>query len=370
VTTKKSSKTKKSGEPQTMEELLARYGKSSKTFSKGSKVKGRVIEKRAKSLVLDIGGKSEGLVAEKAFQEARNFIEKLNVGDEVEASVLVPETPDGYTILSLRDSAGDATWKKLEDAKKEAKALRVTVRKVLSSGLMVEYQGITAFIPKSQLGKEASKRLDELVDKTLKVGVVELDRNKNRIVLSEKAISEGEDIRLRKEAVKAFKEGDILKGKVTTVADFGCFVEVEKKVEGKEVKVEGLVHISELSWEKVAKPQEIVKEGDKVEVKVIGLRDGKLALSMKQAEKDPWDNVEKKYKPEAKIKGKVVKVSDFGVFVQLEPGVEGLIHITKIPPDKKLKIGDSVTAIVEEVDKKDRKISLGLMLTAKPVGYK
>lgn len=367
---KKASKTKKSGEPQTMEELLAKYGQSSKTFSKGDKVKGKVIEKRAKSLVVDIGGKSEGLVAEKAFQEARTFINKLEVGDEIEASVLVPETPDGYTILSLRESAGDATWKKLEDAKKEDKAIKVTVRKVLSSGLMVEYQNMTAFIPKSQLGKEVSKKLDNLVDKKLKVGIIELDRDKNRIVLSEKEISEGEDIRLKKKAIKAFEEGDVLDGKVTTVADFGCFVEVEKKVEGKKIKVEGLVHISELSWDKVDKPQEVVSVGDKVKVKVIGLREGKLALSMKQAEKDPWDDVEKKYKPESKVKGKVVKVSDFGVFVQLEPGIEGLIHITKIPPDKKLKLGDSVNAIIEEIDKRDRKISLGLMLTAKPVGYK
>ncbi len=160
-------------------------------------------------------------------------------------------------------------------------------------------------------------------------------------------------------------------GKVVTLADFGRFVQIKIAIKkGTKIAVEGLVHISEMSWEKVRRPSNMVSEGDKVKVKVIGTDRGKLALSMKQAQDDPWTKVAKKYKKDAKVKGEVVKLSDFGVFVKLEPGVEGLIHMTKIPPGKRLNVGDSVNVYVEEVDPKARKISLGLVLTAKPVGYR
>jgi small subunit ribosomal protein S1 len=134
--------------------------------------------------------------------------------------------------------------------------------------------------------------------------------------------------------------------------------------------LEGLVHISELSWDKIGKPEEIVSVGDNVKVKVIGKKNGKLALSIKQTQKDPWEEAEKRYPKDKKVEGKVVRVSDFGMFVSLEPGVEGLVHITKIPPTKKFEVGDDVNVVIEEIDSKAKKLSLGLVLTAKPVGYK
>ena len=136
------------------------------------------------------------------------------------------------------------------------------------------------------------------------------------------------------------------------------------------IQLEGLVHVSELSWGKVSHPLDLVSVGDKVKVAVIGTKDGKLALSIKQATKDPWTSVSEKYKKDTKTKGKITKQSDFGVFVQLEPGIEGLIHITKIPPGKKLEVGSEIDCYVEEVDSKNKKISLGLVLTSIPVGYK
>ena len=162
------------------------------------------------------------------------------------------------------------------------------------------------------------------------------------------------------------KEGEVYEGVVTTVSDFGCFVEIREN----KVAVEGLVHISELSWEKVDKTSDVVSEGDRIKVKVIGKKGGKLSLSMKQAQEDPWDEAEKKYKKDAKVKAKVVRTSDFGVFARLEPGIEGLIHLTKIPPGKRFEKGQEVNVYVEEVDAKSRKVSLGLVLTTKPVGYK
>ena len=136
------------------------------------------------------------------------------------------------------------------------------------------------------------------------------------------------------------------------------------------MEVEGLVHVSELAWGKVDKPSDVVSEGQKIKVKVIGLKDGKLALSMRQAQKDPWDEVTDKYKPETRVSGKVTRMSDFGAFVQLEPGIEGLVHLTKIPPGTRLSEGQEIDVYVEEVDAKARKLSLGLVLTKKPIGYK
>jgi ribosomal protein S1 len=141
-------------------------------------------------------------------------------------------------------------------------------------------------------------------------------------------------------------------------------------VSGKKVPVEGLVHISELSWQKIAKVGDMLSEGDRVNVVVIGVDDGKIALSTKKAESDPWGEVEKKYKTEQKLEGVVVRRSGFGLFVELEPGIEGLVHITKIPPGSEYKKGDKVNVYIEEVNKQERKISLGLVLTSKPVGYK
>jgi len=356
--------------PRSMAELLKVYGGAPKGLTRGQEVKGKVIEKSPKRLLLDIKGKGEGLVAEKAFDEAKDFIKRLKVGDEVTAEVIVAETPDGFTILSLRRAAQEAAWKELEEAKKKKKAIGVLAKNVNPSGVVVEVAGLTGFIPGSQLGRQASKDPSALINKNFKVQVLELDRAANKIILSEKAVSEGEDVRLVAKALKKIKEGEIYQGRVVTVADFGCFVEIKKKVEGKEVPIEGLVHVSELSWGKVGEPADVVSEGKKVTVRVISTATGRLSLSIKQAQKDPWEEVEKKYKKEAKVKGRVVRYSDFGVFVELEPGVEGLIHITKIPPGKKFEEGQEVNVYVEEVDVKKRKISLGLVLTRKPVGYK
>ncbi|MFC1625724.1 30S ribosomal protein S1 [Patescibacteria group bacterium] len=347
----------------TMEQLLARAKNKFVSFSVGQKVKAKVLSKDSKSINLDIGGKSEGVVAEKAFAEARDFIKTLKVGDEVTASVLIPETRDGTIILSLRSAMQDAAWEMLEKAQKDNEEVAVYGKGVNASGVTVEIEGLIGFIPMSQLGHETVKNPQKLVEKYFKVKPIEVDRNTNKIVLSEREVSEAKGIADAKKMMKKVKTGDVLEGKVTTVASFGCFVEVLPNLEG-------LVHVSEISWGRVGVPSEVVKKGDKVKVMVIGARDGKLALSIRQALKDPWDGVEKKYKSGAKVEGKITKISDYGIFVELEPGIEGLVHITKIPPTSKFTQGTQVNCFIEEVGKKDKKISLGLILTEKPLGYK
>ncbi len=356
--------------PKTMAELLASAKSKIVSFTSGQKVKGKVLAKSGKSLILDIGGKSEGVVTEKAFIEAREFIKDLKVGDEVWATVIIPETKDGTVLLSLRQAAFDASWERLIKAKEAKLEIAVLGKGVNPSGVTVEVEGLLGFIPQSQLGKIASKSSQDLVGKYFKALILEVDKAANKIVLSEKAISEAGDIKLEKEALMKIKEGEIYDGEVTTVANFGCFVKIGIGTQKEKIYVEGLVHISELAWGKVKNSSDVVSTGDKVKVKVIGFKDGKLSLSIKAAKEDPWEKATTKYKPEMKVVGVVSKISDFGAFVEVEPGVEGLIHTTKIPPGKKLSEGEKVTCYVENIDSKAHKLSLGLVLTSKPIGYK
>lgn len=351
----------------TMADLLAKSAKRVIGFTSGQKVRGKILSIGGKSVVLDIGGKSEGVVAEEAFSESREFIKKLKVGNEVVATVIVPETREGAVLLSFRHAAQDASWEAVNGAFKNGGEVAVMGKGVNPAGVTVDLEGLTGFIPTSQLGSEISKNPQALVGKYFKVKILEVDKLANKIVLSEKEVSEAESIKKAKETIEKVKDGEIYEGQVTTVAGFGCFVKLNL---GKEAEVEGLVHISEMSWSKIGHPSELVKEGDKVKVKVIGKRDGKLALSMKGAEKNPWDNADDRYKKDSKVKGKVTRISDFGAFIQVEPGIEGLVHITKIPPATRLSEGQEVDCYVEEIDSKKKKLSLGLVLTSKPIGYK
>ena len=358
--------TKTSKTPVTMADLLAKNESSIKNLSTGQRIKGKVIQKLSKSLIVDISGKAEGVVMEKAFAEAREYISRLKVGDEVTVTVLVPEMRDGSTLLSLRDAVSQASWQAVEDAYKEKTEVAVYAKGVSGAGISVDVNGISGFVPMSQVSKELSKDASSLVGKYFKAKVIEVDRLKNKLVLSEREVTDAKDIALAKKALENIKDGDILEGIVTTIANFGCFV----KIDVEKSEIEGLVHISELSWGKVAHPSSLYKVGSKVKVKVIGTKDGKLALSIKHAGKDPWIKAGEKYKAEDRISGKVTKVTDFGNFVELEPGIEGLVHITKIPPGKRFSVGDQVNCYIEEIDPKSRKISLGLVLTEIPVGYK
>ena len=353
-----------------MEKLLSQYSGTPFALKRGDRVKGVILAKEAKKLVIDIGGKGEGIVAEKAYQEAREFIKGLKVGDEIEAMVIVGETPDGYTILSLRSAMYDAVWARLEIANKEKKPLAALIKGTSSSGLTVEVDGQYGFIPSSQVGKELSQDPESLIGKHIKAVIIDLDRRDNKIVLSEKEVSEAEDIKQIAKAIEKVKEGEVFEGKVTMVANFGAFVAIEVYSGKEKVKVEGLVHISEISWGKTENIYETLKEGDVIPIKVIGKKDGRLSLSIKQAKSDPWATVSKKFKKDEKYKGIITKVSDYGVFVALEEGVEGLIHITKIPPGMDLRVKDEVNVTIEEIDLVNKKISLGLVLTAVPVGYK
>lgn len=350
--------------------LLEEHFASFKIYKRGERVKGRIIKKEKDFLLLDIKGKSEGLVYKEAFKEAKGLIENLEVGDEVEATVLVPESPEGYTLLSLRQAVSKALWDKIKKAKIKETPLDVEAKSVTPSGVIVDVLGLIGFIPRSCLSKKLMNEKEGIVGKVFQAVVLEADESSNRLVLSERAVTEKEELELVKKATLSLKEGEVYEGEVVGIYNFGCFVRIMIDVAKRRVPVEGLVHISELSWKKVESVADEVKIGQKVKVKVLSTAENKVSLSIKQAQKDPWEDIDKNYKVDMEIEGQVKKVSDFGVFLEIEPGIEGLIHITKIPPGQTYKRGETVKAYIEDIDKEQRRISLRPVLKSKPIGYR
>jgi ribosomal protein S1 len=251
---------------------------------------------------------------------------------------------------------------------------------VTKGGLLVDAEGVFGFIPTSQLGKEWEGNLASAVGKEIRAKVLEVDRSQNRLVLSERAVSEVEEIAGRKKALSAIKVGGDYEAIVVGVVPFGVFAEIEissgsgkkREKQAEQIKLEGLIHISELSWEKIDDVNRAVRVGDKIKVQVIGIDEdnGKLALSVKRLTDDPWGVVQKKYKTDSKHTGVVVKVAPYGVLVRLDKGIEGLIHASKMPGDMAFAEGQKVEVFVESVDLEKRRLSLGVILSAKPVGYK
>jgi len=369
---KNSSSLKGSKEPQTMEELLSQSSIPIKIFKVGDVVEGVVTEKTSKAIYLDIGGKTEGMVIDREMKAAADFIKELKVGDKVLAVVTQPENDKGQTLLSLKKAALRKLWQEFEEKLKTGESIKVRGIQVNKGGLLVEAKGLSGFIPASQFSSALAGKVQELIGKTLEVKVIEVDQTKNRLVFSEKAVSEAGLLKEQAEALKKIKVGDILEAEISGVMPFGFFAKVNVGGKKKPIALEGLVHISEISWEKVEDPAKFYKVGDKVKVKVLGVdkKGGKLNLSIKQLFPDPWEDIEKKYPVDSKVKGTVVRLAPFGVFINLEPGIEGLIHISKIPAEKSFKVGEKADCFVEFLDKENRRLSLGLVLKEKPIGYK
>jgi ribosomal protein S1 len=359
----------KKAKSETMASLLAESKAQPCVWKVGELVEGVLTEKTSRAIYLEIGGKSEGMVIDREMKAARDYIKSLKVGDKVMAVVTQPENDRGHTLLSLKRAASQSLWREFEEKLKNNEALMVRGVQVNRGGLVVEIKGVQGFIPSSQLSAEAAVKTEKFIGQELAVKIIEIDREKNRLIFSEKMVSEAGLLKAQKKALEKIKAGEIFKGEITGMMPFGFFVKITPK---KGLALEGLVHISEISWEKVDDLSNFYKQGDKVKVKVLAVdkKTGRLNLSIKQLLPDPWEKIEKEYAQESKVKGEVVKAAPFGVFINLAPGVEGLIHISKIPAEKVIKIGDKVECYVESVNKDQRRMSLGLVLKEKPVGYK
>lgn len=380
-TSKKASAKSSTAKPQTMEQLLAASNHQLIVPQKGDVLKGTVTAKGKKTLMVDLGSKTEGIVSDKEYDFAQEFIKELKVGDEVSALIVSPEGDRGQIILSLRGAASDAKWEYFDEALEQESTLDAKGLEVNRGGLVVVVNGVRGFVPSSQFGREFASKLNQLKGETFPVKAIEVDREKNRLIFSERHVSEAKELAQKDEALKQVVDGQVYEGVVSGVMHFGLFVTVEVPVAGEKTAkdqsanigyVEGLVHISEISWEKVAHPKDYHGVGDKLKVKVLGVdeRTNKLNLSIKQLVDDPWITIGEKYSAGTTFTGKVTRIESFGAFVNVEPGVDGLIHSSKLDPAKELTPGDEVTVNVENVVPEQRRMSLSVVLTEAPMGYK
>lgn len=364
-------KTKK---PQTMAELLAIAGKKMVIPKKGDTVEGTITSIGKKALTIDIGAKTEGIVADKELDSATDYITDLKIGDKIEAVVVSTENDQGQVMLSLRKAATDSRWDYFIDAYENKTVLEAKGLEVNKGGLIVSVNSTRGFVPSSQFGKELVGSFSTLRGETIKVRVIEVDKEKNRLIFSERHVSEADELANKAEALNSVETGRIYEGVVSGVMHFGLFVTVEVPVEDSDSvgHVEGLVHISEISWEKVIHPKEFHSVGDRIKVRVLGIdeKTGKLNLSIKQITDDPWKVIADKYQVGTTVEGVVSRVEPFGVFVNVEQGIDGLIHSSKLEEGHSLKRGDHITVNVESVDPDQRRMSLSLVLTEVPLGYK
>ncbi len=357
-----------------MDKLMAGSAAIPGALKKGQKVDGKVTAMTKRMVLVDIGAKTEGVVSGDDLTEAYDVVKELKVGDTVSAYVKFPENDQGQIILSLKQAADENRWSKFKKLLDEEKEVEVTGLEVNKGGMVVKVGDIRGFVPTSQFGEKFLGNMDDLLNKSFKVRVIEVDKDQNRLIFSEKLVSDFEALAKKGEALEMVSVGEKFEGTVSGIMPFGVFVTVNVPMKGKEetAKVEGLIHISEISWEKVEDPNVIFKVGQEVTVQVIGIDKavGKLNLSIKQMMSDPWAEIEKNYAVGTKHTGKVVRIAPYGIFVNFDKGVDGLIHVSKKPADKEFKVGEEIEVFVEMIDVKNRRMSLGVVLTEVPVAYK
>jgi small subunit ribosomal protein S1 len=346
----------------TMDDLLASHEDSVKQLAAGEMVTGAVLSLRKHEVLIDLGAQGVGYVPRREV----GFSRALKEGDEVTASVVDAELDNGYSLLSLRKAAKDRGWEEVAARMDAGEIIEVSPYDANRGGLLVEFEGVRGFLPVSQLSAEhyprvgssdkdeILQRLNALVGQTLKVRILDSDRKANKLIFSEKeAVKEGLAERFEK-----LKVGDKVSGVVTGVVDFGVFVNVEG--------IEGLVHISEISWERVNNPSDYVKVGQTIEAKIISIDKDRLSLSIKQLTKDPWLDEVEQFKAGDKVEGTVTRITPFGAFVQISPAVEALVHISElgdgndVDPEKVFTLNERKSFTVLDIDKDSRKISLSL----------
>lgn len=357
-----------------MEELLAKTGQVIKVFKKGDEVSGVITALSGRLVLVDIGAKTEGVVTDQELKSAGDVLSQFKVGDKIKAFVKYPENDQGQVVLSLKKALEDSRWVMFEEWMNEEKEIEVTGLEVNKGGMIVKVGNDHGFVPTSQFGEQYLGKMNQLLSKSFKVKVIEVDKEQNRLIFSEKLVSEASGLAKKDEALVHVNVDDNLVGTVSGIMPFGVFVTVSVPIDDKEdvAKVEGLVHISEISWEKVSDPNVIFKVGQEVNVQVIGVDKevGKLNLSIKRMSDDPWKEIEKKFAVGTQHKGKVVRVAPYGTLVNFDKGIDGLIHVSKQPQGKEFSVGDEVDVYVEMLDVKTRRMSLGVVLTEVPVGYR
>jgi len=337
-----------------MEEAMKQTG--SLPFAAGNIVKGKIIEVRPKEVLVDIGYKSEGVIPGSEFQD----IKTIKVGDEIDVLIEKLENKEGTVVLSHEKAEFKRNWERILTICNEGGTIQGKVKSVVKGGLVVNI-GVEAFLPASQIDIITPKNLAQFVNNTYEFKVVKINQDRQNIVLSRRELIEQERSEKRSKLLAEMVPGDIRKGTVKNITDFGAFIDLNG--------IDGLLHITDMSWGRIAHPSEVLKVGQEIDVVVLDVNKEKerVSLGLKQKMTNPWDNIETKFPVGARVKGKVVNLVPYGAFVQLEPGVEGLVHITELSwtkrvakPSDMLKPDQEIEAIVLGINREEQKISLGI----------
>lgn len=362
--------------------------------SLGTTIEGKIVGRDRFSIFVDLGIYGTGIIYGKEFYDAKDIIKNLKTGDKIYAKIIELENDDGYRELSLKEATQELSWGKLKEKKERGEILSVKISGANKGGLLCNVDGVAGFLPVSQLSPEhyprvedaekqkILKELQKFIGKTLELKILDLLPQENKLILSEKAKLEDKI----KEILKQYKNGDVVQGQISGIADFGVFIRFPSPSESsgrksaqsektsetpaqvqktEKSQAEGLIHISELDWQLVEDPSEIVKVGDIVKAKIIEINDnGQVFLSLKSLKKNPWEGLEKKYKKGDIVEGKVVAFSPFGVFAEILPKIRGLCHIsefgTKSKMEDVLKIGKKYDFEITSLDPKEYRLGLKL----------
>jgi small subunit ribosomal protein S1 len=345
----------------TMEEAMKQTG--ALPFAAGNIVKGTIIEVRPKEVLVDIGYKSEGVISAAEFED----IKTVKVGDQIDVLIEKLEDKEGMVVLSKEKAEFKQNWERILTICNEGGTIAGKVKAIVKGGLLVNI-GVEAFLPASQIDVITPKNLAQYVGNTYDFKVVKINQERQNIVLSRRELIEQERTERRQKLLVEMTPGDIRKGTVKNITDFGAFIDLNG--------IDGLLHITDMSWGRIGHPSELLKVGQDIDVVVLDINREKerVSLGLKQKLANPWDNIEQKYPVGAKVKGKVVNLVPYGAFVELEPGVEGLVHVTELSwtkriakPSDILKPEQDIEAVVLGINREEQKISLGLrQLEANP----
>ena len=344
----------------TMEDLLREDQNSIRALAHGDIVDGVVVRVDPDEVLVDIGAKSEGIISNRELSARGEQTVTLNSGDQVKVYIIQPEDEHGNVVLSLRKARAEGIWQAVAEKESEGEILDAEVREQNKGGLIVNIMGLRGFLPSSQVARQFSGNLMELVGTKIPVKILEVNRKRNRLIVSQRAAQDEDRARQREELFEKLKVGDVITGKVSGVTSYGAFVNLGG--------ADGLIHISELSWDRINNVSDVLTVGDELSVKVIKLDPelSRISLSLRQMSQDPWDTIEQQFPPGKAVPGIVTKTKKYGAFLQIADGVEGLLHISELSWDHVertedvLKVGEEVEVMVLSADKVRRRISLSL----------
>ncbi|HSV90859.1 MAG TPA: 30S ribosomal protein S1 [Nitrospiraceae bacterium] len=342
--------------------LAALYEETFKNLEEGTITEGRVVAVTKDKVVVDIGYKSEGMIPNDQFSTEE--LQNVKVGDRLQVYIEECEDADGNLVLSKEKADKMKIWEELEKLFNDGKSIDGKIVARIKGGMMVDI-GVKAFLPGSQIDLHPVRDLDGLVGRTFPLKIIKINHRRGNVVVSRRVLLEETRDSKRKTTLSTLKEGQLIHGVVKNITDYGAFIDLGG--------IDGLLHITDMSWGRVGHPSEMFNIGDKVEVSVLKYdrETGRISLGLKQKSADPWTGVASKYAIGTRVRGRVVSLTDYGAFIELEPGVEGLVHVSVMSwthevrhPSRVVSIGDQVEAAVLNVDSASRKISLGMKQTA------